>query len=444
MVRNRAKLNVEQLESRENPTNLIWNGNPLFEPNFSNQLNWINPATQLPPLFAPGQNDDLYFTGFAQPCYLNVNAQVKSLTIDPQLSSSSSFVLHMLNHTLTTGKFQFNAGTILFGGTGGEFGHLVIEGDLFAEWKDEADFLGNMGTVELNKGTQLKILGIGQKDLNTQIVIGSPADQVKSVLATTEDTQGSLELGQLGKITVSLQGALIFENSGNFYVNAEEENPRRINVEGILEQLGEGVTTLNVGVDIKGVSSLLLVSHGALVIDDPNNLLSVDQSWGEVALDRGTTFAVMDGFLQSGGYFTLYGDGLGQFEDKFITRGDFYFNSEVLMLQNFINPKAIRWDNSIGEIVFGDDNILSMNVSGLVDCVDTIICDQITLGGELYVNENALVQQGMKLDMFGGRNTLLFGEFGLMKVNGVQLEQNWLPYYFLDSENIRWWGIEKL
>lgn len=445
---NKVVLCVEQLEDRWNPASLIWNHNPLFDPIWSNPNNWLNPATEAPPNAPPGVNDNILFTGVAKPCFLDTNATVNSLTIDPQLSSAETFVLHFGAQTLRiqpvvmlTNCFIFNAGTILFSNP---VGHLVIDTCSTAEWSGEADFLGGTGTVELRNSTNLKVLGDGEKMGETIFVIGSPGDQVKSTLTIGTNTSGQLNLGHSGKINVTNKGLLAILNQQDFTINSIEENPHTIVLDGQLQKLGEGNTILNVGITMDAPTSELTLDEGTLIIDDPNQLSSVQQSKGYTVLKPGTVLDVRDGFHLLGGVFALIGQATGQSDDIFSTKGDFHFEGTVNLIQQLLNNRTIQWNNTDGEIIFGNENILVMNVGGGINQTDIIKGDQITLGGELRVNENVLVQSNMKLDLIGAQAGLMTGAFATTTVNGNPLEGLYEINWFLDQDNYRWFQIEKI
>ncbi len=445
--RNRASLNVEQLESRWNPADLIWNRNPLFAPNWSIAQNWLNPATEAPPTLPPQPADNVLFTGVQTPCFLDVNATVNSIIMEPFGSSAETFVLHVQTqtlrieaHTPLTHTFVFGGGTVLFSNP---VGHLVLD-NVNGEWS-KGDFLGGTGTVELKWSTTLKIKGQGEKFAETLILVGTPSTgTAKATLLVAESTTGSINLGHAGKLNVTNKGEVHFFNSNAFTIDAIEENPYTIDLDGSLMVLGGAVNTINVGITMDASSSQLILVDGGLIVDDLNNNLSVNQSAGETRLLPFTILDVRDGFdLEHAGSFTLLGDVVGQGSDNFITKGDFYFEGTVNLVQQIFNNRTINWSNQ-GELIFGDDGVLVMNVSGGVNQTDIILADVVHLGGQLIVNENVLVQQDMKLDLIGARTGLLTGMFDEMLVNGNPLEGLYEINHFIDQDNYHWFQIEKL
>ncbi len=421
------KLFIEQLEDRLVPASLVWF--PSEETlNWNDNNNWINPDTGLAPNVSPTISDDVFFILDSSDCHLNSDVQVKSLTIQP----TSDFTLYIHNNTLRVegGGFEFYNGIILAESSG----RTIINSCNTAEWENEAGFIG--GSVELRHGTLLDIPDSGTKPCETTFIIGNSHDSAHSVLDVTGS--GSIDLGLSGQIYVSNLGILFLENEGNFHIQATEENPYPLDLDGELNQVGEGITNIHVGILMLAPSSDLVVSHGGLIIDDVNDNLSVQMDDGTIYLKPGSFLNVLDDLIMTGGYFTLAGLGLNQTKDIITTYGNFYFeDGYVSLIQNLSSLRGIEWKSYAGQVVFGDGCTLTTNIANEQIETDQLIFDSVTLGGEWRLNQNSFIPPDNQYFLIKALNGQMYGDFAESTVNAEDLDAYFTVSFYLDNNGYR-------
>ncbi len=418
------KLFLEQLEDRLVPA-LIWFGDSENS-NFNDKTNWIDNDTGVIPTQAPTSNDDIFFLQDAVSCNLTQNVEVRSITISVNVPSSFSLYLH--DKTLRTEGFVFANGTIQADSSG----RLII-GGTNSQWDNDASFYG--GTVELRDFANLSIMGEGNKVAETTIIVGYNIDTNPSVLKVTTGT--SVDLGLTGQIYISSKGSFPLENTNNFSLLATEENPYQLDLEGSLIHSGTGTTTVNVGILMDFTTSNITLNSGHLIVNDVNDNLSVEMNRGTVYLHPDTTFEVTDDFLMTDGYFTLVSSPLTQNKNVITTKGNFYFDANVAIVHDLFDHVGLEWFSYQGEVVFGEDNILTTNIALTDHETDNLTFDSVTLGGEWRVNQNTFLPFGIEFYPIKGLSNQMYGDFAESTVNAEDLDTYFYVNFVTDNDGYR-------